>query len=678
MIGIGRIRGSALASNITLFANITAPQQVTLTWASTNVANVNLYTGSGTLLYSGSSTVVPYVIAQSYGTTASYYIVGTNAFGSSFTSYATVTMTPAPVPVFTSVSYTRVGWHPTYGENWQISWNITQVVTLSKLSRTGGAPLVTATQSLKYVPYKYNGANQTFTVPASVSSITVDAYGAQGGTAQHLPGANAAVTGPGGRGAYAGSTLSVSPGQAITLVVGGAGTGNFFAPDSTPTQWVNDIPVDGSNFPYFTAGADTFPTNAYSPQYLAFTTGTTQQSSPYYTLYGTGRWSWIGTWSNAFNVNYQCYTGANFYVMAGDYSASAFRSRDANVYKMHPGGFNGGGKAYGYMTASGGGATDVRTGGTALGNRVIVAGGGGGGAISQTWGFAVDTLPYAYQAAPYSPTSHPMTGGYGGLNGGNGTPEGTYRMYTKCSGKGATTGAGGAAPNPRGATHSSAVGTLGSGANSTQFMSNSDPRGYTTPFQHSNGPEFSFSAAAFDSQQIGVLSIGSTNPYGSGGGGGLYGGGAGVFSQDSWFYAQYPGGGGTYHAPAGYYDFGDGPIYFPSGIDWPTGPYNNWNQQNPNSAAPPGGGVCGYGIGAGGGGSSAGSSVVADVRAANGLAVVGYTDPAVTASTASTGTMYVTVPWGSSIEYVLRAIGLGASADYSFTITAGPQSALDN
>ncbi len=50
---------------------------------------------------------------------------------------------------------------------------------------------------------------------------------------------------------------------------------------------------------------------------------------------------------------------------------------------MLPGGFNGGGDKYTdsgdfWLGASGGGASDVRRGGTALANRVIVAGGGGG------------------------------------------------------------------------------------------------------------------------------------------------------------------------------------------------------------------------------------------------------------------------------------------------------------
>ncbi len=53
---------------------------------------------------------------------------------------------------------------------------------------------------------------------------------------------------------------------------------------------------------------------------------------------------------------------------------------DGNCVSASPfaGGFNGGGDGY-YCGASGGGASDIRIGGTALSNRVVVAGGGGGG-----------------------------------------------------------------------------------------------------------------------------------------------------------------------------------------------------------------------------------------------------------------------------------------------------------
>ena len=696
MIGIGRIRGSALASNITLTATLTAAEQVTLTWTSSSVTTVKLYYGNGTLIYSGGFASVPQAVVQNYGTTASYYIVGSNAFGSSNTSYASVTVGPAPTPVFTSVTYSRVGWHPTLGENWQISWNITSSVSLLKLTRSGTV-VSTAAQSLKYVPYKYTGSAQTFTVPSGVTSIGVDTYGAQGGNAAPLPGLNAGLNGLGGNGAYAGSTLSVTPGQAVTLTVGGAGTGNFVAPDYTPTQWDYE---------------------GYQPpgSYIEFALAVPYNGSTADFAYN--RWHWNGTWSQASGTYSNVYTGSNFYIMqTGRYGNNAFNSQDANVYRMHPGGFNGGGKAYGYMTSSGGGATDVRTGGTALGNRVIVAGGGGGGAISQTWGLT--NVNPVLSSSPSTINNHPMTGGSGGLTGGDATPvSASYRIYPRCSGKGATQSAGGASPAPRvgGVTFSSAVGSLGQGANSQQFMA------IANNFTYANNPDTSLTniGAPTFSGPIGVLSFGGTAPYGSGGGGGLYGGGAGVFSPDSWSYGNYDGQGvvtnivtvpayyeTTYPPPyletSTYFVFGaenyqgysgydaegrttftywvyPAPIVtYVAGYTYISGTTGiRWEYNDLNYAAPQGGGVCGYGIGAGGGGSSTGSSVSGNIRAANGLAVVGYTDPAVAASTSSTGTMYVVVPWGNSIEYVLRATGAVNSADYAFTITAGAQSALDN
>ncbi len=110
------------------------------------------------------------------------------------------------------------------------------------------------------ITLSFTGASQTWTVPPGVTSICVDARGAQGGNA-------------GGLGGAATGTLSVTPGEILYIYVGGAGT------------MANATPV--------------------------------------------------------------------------------------------PGGFNGGGN--GSWGGSGGGASDVRQGGTALGNRKIVGGGGGGG-----------------------------------------------------------------------------------------------------------------------------------------------------------------------------------------------------------------------------------------------------------------------------------------------------------
>ncbi len=59
--------------------------------------------------------------------------------------------------------------------------------------------------------FNFTGALQTFTVPTGITSLTIDAYGAQGGN-------NLSAGGLGGR---AQGTLTVTPGQVINIYVGG-------------------------------------------------------------------------------------------------------------------------------------------------------------------------------------------------------------------------------------------------------------------------------------------------------------------------------------------------------------------------------------------------------------------------------------------------------------------------
>lgn len=99
--------------------------------------------------------------------------------------------------------------------------------------------------------------------------------------------------------------------------------------------------------------------------------------------------------------------------------------RQANGYAA--GGYNGGGPAggtsgwQGYPVTSGGGATDVRVGGTAMSNRIMVAG-GSGGAANRSGG----------------------TGGYGGApNGQAGRGSGAGAGATLSSGQASGTGGGG-------------------------------------------------------------------------------------------------------------------------------------------------------------------------------------------------------------------------------------------
>ncbi|WP_344188142.1 IPT/TIG domain-containing protein [Acrocarpospora corrugata] len=80
------------------------------------------------------------------------------------------------------------------------------------LIATGPAAQAAATT----VTFSYTGGPQTFTVPAGVTSIVVDAFGAQG---QAGPGP--VPGGAGGRGGEAKATLAVTPGQELQINVGG-------------------------------------------------------------------------------------------------------------------------------------------------------------------------------------------------------------------------------------------------------------------------------------------------------------------------------------------------------------------------------------------------------------------------------------------------------------------------
>ena len=68
--------------------------------------------------------------------------------------------------------------------------------------------------------FEFTGSNQTFTVPTGVTSITMEGFGAAGGD-------NEAGDGSGGNGGYLKSTITVTPGDVLTIVVGkGGGIGD--------------------------------------------------------------------------------------------------------------------------------------------------------------------------------------------------------------------------------------------------------------------------------------------------------------------------------------------------------------------------------------------------------------------------------------------------------------------
>jgi hypothetical protein len=91
------------------------------------------------------------------------------------------------------------------------------------------APVIGA--STATVTCSYTGAAQTWVVPAGVSSATFDVYGAQGGGALNEASGFPKFT-PGGKGAHVSATLSLTPGQSLEIMVGGAGGACVALPDS--------------------------------------------------------------------------------------------------------------------------------------------------------------------------------------------------------------------------------------------------------------------------------------------------------------------------------------------------------------------------------------------------------------------------------------------------------------
>lgn len=86
------------------------------------------------------------------------------------------------------------------------------------LSVVGGlALLARPAQAQTIQTFTYTGSNQTFVVPTNVSSLTVYLWGAGGGSGGGL----------GGGGAFVSGTLSVTPAQTLTLLVGEGGLKGF-------------------------------------------------------------------------------------------------------------------------------------------------------------------------------------------------------------------------------------------------------------------------------------------------------------------------------------------------------------------------------------------------------------------------------------------------------------------
>ena len=102
----------------------------------------------------------------------------------------------------------------------------TYTITYSATDATGNTATATRTVAVYQSQFNYTGSAQTFTVPAGVTSISVDAYGANGESTQ-----SGYCGGYEGKGGRVQADLTVTPGEVLNIYVGGShyytGSGSF-------------------------------------------------------------------------------------------------------------------------------------------------------------------------------------------------------------------------------------------------------------------------------------------------------------------------------------------------------------------------------------------------------------------------------------------------------------------
>ncbi len=192
---------------------------------------------SGGTLLGSSASGASFVVSPS-GTTTYYAEASasgcTSATRTAVTVYVTLTSPAAPFggsaspsvicpsalsDISASAATAIIDWYdaPTGG---------TLLATVSSGSPFTVSPSVTTTyyaQANEAIPggtttFNYTGAAQSFTVPAGVLSLTIDARGGQGGVSSGFTG---------GLGARMEGTFAVTPGQVLTVVVGAQGVRSY-------------------------------------------------------------------------------------------------------------------------------------------------------------------------------------------------------------------------------------------------------------------------------------------------------------------------------------------------------------------------------------------------------------------------------------------------------------------
>ncbi|MFH0888660.1 MAG: glycine rich domain-containing protein, partial [Planctomycetota bacterium] len=220
--------------------------------------------------------------------------------------------------------------------------------------------------------FNYTGGTQSFTVPANITSITVDVYGAQGGNGQ---------SGAGGYGARMQARFTVTPGWVFDVRVGGAGIqstsyggsgggGSYFVLTTGGTT-AYLIAGGGGGGGYNGAGAGVAGTTSTSGTVGGGTGGGAGGTG------GTGGNGGTSTYPGAGGGGYSS-NGTNgsgsYYGYGGTSYAGGGAGGAGNASYGAAGGFGGGG---GCSVCGGGGGGYSGGGGGAQDNPYSVGGGGG-------------------------------------------------------------------------------------------------------------------------------------------------------------------------------------------------------------------------------------------------------------------------------------------------------------
>lgn len=211
--------------------------------------------------------------------------------------------------------------------------------------------------------FNYTGANQSFVVPAGITSITVECYGAKGGNGNQ-------ASSPGGAGAYVAGEITVVPGETLTIIAGGMGENGTTMLDGGGGGGGSFVIRTSDNSPLMIAGGGGGGSYQASTPGAGGTNTTTGSAGGYVpTLPGMGGFSdnggggGTGAGGGGWNANGTSNNWATGGIMKGG-------AGGVSLHVDGDGGFGGGGAAY-----HGGGGGGGYSGG---GGGTYTIGGGGG------------------------------------------------------------------------------------------------------------------------------------------------------------------------------------------------------------------------------------------------------------------------------------------------------------